>query len=379
MRRKTPPSKVERFLLREGGGAGIPLPDRRESANIAAWALRASAADALGQASLPRTLRRLMALVAFLEPQEAALAATALIHPKSRAYRSLNLSPSDDVRADLVADTNFRNLVSWFTFSSLAVAPVHFNGSERRVLELNWDEYLGAWRNSLATSLGLRPKTASVSIPLLGAANSQHVEVEVPREVEIPTVRLLAIDPEFVWNEPSSTGRGGPGAGYRVVEDGRGASAKIYLSDALVPRQGSLRVDLRIARRGFVSGSIAAAGLIAATLWFFVFASASLLDHPTSAASVLLLVPGLLVAYLLRPGEHLLSKRLRDPMRGLLAFDGLLVLIAAGVYLSLGPSSNPADHLSAGESATVNGIWLGCAILSTAVLMLLSVGRAVDR
>jgi hypothetical protein len=130
---------------------------------------------------------------------------------------------------------------------------------------------------------------------------------------------------------------------------------------------GSLRTELRGSHGGFLRGALAAAFLITAMLWLF-FLRADSIAGQTTSASILLLAPGLLAAYIVRPGEHLLARKLRRPWRWLLTFDGILALLAAAAFVAFSPGSNVKDP-DAPEVLSL--VWLLCAILASAILAIL--------
>src|SRR5581483_2034278 len=94
--------------------------------------------------------------------------------------------------------------------------------------------------------------------------------------------------------------------GYRASHRGFTRRAQLYFKSAHAVTSGGAFVGLRAERRGLVAGSVIASFLIAVTLGVF-WRDADAVSRSSSATSLLLLAPGLVAAYLARPGEHALA------------------------------------------------------------------------
>jgi hypothetical protein len=69
----------------------------------------------------------------------------------------------------------------------------------------------------------------------------------------------------------------------------------------------------------------------------FGVATRHIVSQPSAASSLLLLAPGLVAAYLLRPGEHAMARRLLVTPRLLLIISAAITFAAAAVLIALYP------------------------------------------
>jgi hypothetical protein len=187
-------------------------------------------------------------------------------------------------------------------------------------------------------------------VPLAGFCSSYHFEIDAPPEMEITHGRFVGTsDGQPVFDE------------IRVPT----GSAHFHLTDL---DQSDALVDISLrARSRELLGGIAMLSLLNAGMLGFVTARLHgfLEAHGTDAAvAALLVLPGLLTGYIVRPGEHpVLAGFLTDLRRAALA-AGLTSFLAA-LILFAGYSEGTTKHvfivltiLAALSSSVLVGSWL---------------------
>ena len=173
---------------------------------------------------------------------------------------------------------------------------------------------------------------------------SEHYQLTLPPHLELTDVELAAWRPldvlrELIFDEPL------PQATYAQFVRGFDPRTHIYERGAKPVASGTLHVGIRVERTGVMTGFVVAAAIITAVLvgYWRVTGRAVNAGSSTSIAA-LLLAPGLVAAYLARPGEHAIVRRLLVFPRVVLALSGGLTLVAAAALQILGPQSSSDAH-----------------------------------
>ena len=370
-------SDLERFDVKHDDGNDLPLVNRFLAARLGAVALREKAERVLG-ASPSDELVRLLVAVATDPPNDDAdpSIVEALIDPRSAAWFSPNLRNSFRERRVLCSDDGFCNLVALLALGSPVMVSLQARAGRRQIIKVGWDEWISesgsvradqtqSLRHRASLSLGFTDTVTALDMSLIGGAGAHHVQIEAPVEVELTTVELKGFKPrDRLTPEVLDRGSDEPEPIYLIRQRGPLRRVQLYLDDTPDVAMGSLRAELRGSHGGFMRGALAAAFLVTATLWLY-FLRSDEIARQTSSASVLLLVPGLLAAYIVRPGEHLLARKLRRSWRWLLTVDGVLALISAAAFVAYAPGPNAEGT----EIPRILGmIWLICAVFATAIL-----------
>jgi hypothetical protein len=128
---------------------------------------------------------------------------------------------------------------------------------------------------------------------------------------------------------------------YRYFQGGFRSRAHLYIEDAKELGSGKLWIGLRSERRGLLLGAAIAAALVAAVLSFFALATHAIVQQPSTASSLLSLAPGVIAAFLVRPGEHLLARKLNVWPRFFLIGSAAMSFAAAACLIALLPSAPP--------------------------------------
>ena len=167
-------------------------------------------------------------------------------------------------------------------------------------------------REQVLLRLGWRPSRFDFYVPAVGEAQSYHMEFACPRELEL-------VDAEFFVAPPTSAGTTLPA----VV---RGALAHANVSNQPPEANAMMSVWLRPSRAGLLRASLLTSMFTFLALIFFV--RDHVLERLAGEAptALLLSVPGLVSAFIVRPGEHEIATGL------LLGIRSVLVVSSATAY-----------------------------------------------
>jgi hypothetical protein len=261
----------------------------------------------------------------------------------------------------------FRELAYMFSVYSPVIG--FFNERPKnRLVKLVYDEptnVISKPKGWIRRGLGVKAEQYFVGLPEIGAAQSHHVEIEVPSELEVNAVGLIGRRYEEFAMPDGKKSDAGPDDFY-VRQIGCNPIGSIYMPSPQGRRVGSAWVKLRTRRNGFVLGALVASGIIALVLGLFTLVEPALIrgERPEGTVAVLLLVPALLAAFVANPSEHSLTARLLLFARFALVINGLLPFGAAVLLLTASEYTKPV-------SATPNDV----AGQYTAVLVCTRQGR----
>jgi hypothetical protein len=236
----------------------------------------------------------------------------------------------------LLANPAFGTLVSDLAGNFLLLVPLHIEPGERRVISFAYDEALTPRDmhplERLLVELGFRPFRLSVAFFALGRASSYHIETAPPEGVFIEHATL--------WLEGGS-------APQELQRTRPIYQAHLYLvaEEAGIARDAvaTFEVAFNIHPSGFLVGLLLTSA-ITTTLFAggLLFRYLGVHPAPDSTPAVLMVLPGIFSAYLVRPGEHELVRRMFRWLRiqavamTLLAFWGASIVALqppAGVRL----------------------------------------------
>ncbi|HWT93610.1 MAG TPA: hypothetical protein VN238_11475 [Solirubrobacteraceae bacterium] len=325
------PALFTRFDLRDEGGKSLSLPTRAENANHSGWALVALAEKTLQKAlgdqpTVPAEVGDDLRRIALAEIKDARrLVSTRFERP----VKSARIDPrTAEVRKVLWADPTFKWLLGAMADSSIVVIPFHGKGGARRIVKLAYDERItdqvrGWWRRTVY-ELGWVGHLQWIDLPFIGALNF-HFEIHAPDGMHIVEAGVLE------RSKPANAQ-----AGPEVT-----SHAHFYLPEATTQRAALAYIHFRV-RSAFVGSAALTAFLVAAAITTAALAAPRLAQGTSGAASLLLVFPGAIAAYLSRPGEHPLTQRLLSKARIVLGITALLSLLAAA-RLSVVTDTNPAS------------------------------------
>jgi hypothetical protein len=239
------------------------------------------------------------------------------------------------------------------------MVPLEAQRAERRVVKFSFEEPIRskAGGNRVARgasrvleSLGTRSHDLDFSRLRVGSAESYHVEVEAPPQVEFVDASLATVDLETgKQNRPEPVD----------PSDLRSDRVHVYTSGQGWLTVGAIKVRFRAELIGLPL-TAPALGVLTATILLVGSARTSQVSKEAGAA-LLLIGPTLLAAFLAGPGEHPMTTRLLLGVRVLVVLSGLTSLIAAGA-------------LAGQYGAKLECIWTGATIASCVFAALLLAG-----
>jgi len=295
------------FDLRDDAGRSLPILTSRENGFVAWSALVAAAAAAL-EDDVPSSIVASLRTVAFWRP----------VPGVSIEDQVRDASGDAEARAALFARPAFRGLVESLANGFLLVTPVTdvAEGAQRRVFKYAYSEPLARKRRpTVKQSLGFRPFGVEFDVPLIGDAQGYHVECEVPGDVQISDATLRTI--------------GGEGD-MEVTAPGRGDRVHLFASDADAVAFGQASVRILPAPEGMLRATRLSVAVIFASLVAGMVFGGAIERSSDAAAATLLLVPGLLIAIVSKPGEHRLASMVLRGLRWCVAVAAGSSYVAAG-------------------------------------------------
>jgi hypothetical protein len=331
--------------LTDEHGCSLPLLGAKELDEVTASMLYQLATQHLADSDLTPDSAILHALthVAVAFPPETKML-RALLDESSDDWNDFAGDPGGRRRRVLKRDRSFVELLRLAAQHRLVLVPVVVKPGQRRIVKLAYDEPCqlevvelpgrARLREWFTLHTGWWPRFVVVAMPVVGAAKYQHVQVVSPPNVELTGVRLTATRPSAPDPELF------PESDYDVAVDGPANRAHLYIDQALDHQVGMLELGFRAERRGMVTASLAAATLIVMMLLAFAIWPERLVTRTSGAASLLLIGPGLVAAFLIRGGEHAMARLLFRFPRALLAMAAIVVAAAAVVVVALAPATS---------------------------------------
>jgi hypothetical protein len=177
-------------------------------------------------------------------------------------------------------------------------------------------------------------KTITLDSVPVGTARSYHIELEAPEDVEFIGARLTAEDPGRDDDEP------------RRVRSTTTERQRVHLQVSGAPPAvtGPVWVQVRAVRAGFLRSALVLSALVAALLAVGEERLPVITSKAEAAAALLLAIPTLLAAFLIRPGEHEMVSRMLVGVRALLVGSAACTLVAAAL-ISGGYGLDTATHV----------------------------------
>jgi hypothetical protein len=353
LRKVAPASNID-FVDEED--RSVSLLSLRENAGLSATALNEALEFVLPELPHLETARTCWQLASGTpnEAVEALKRLTALIveHRRPRDPYPEYQTALRIQRLILIARTLAMNSIIWVMNDCPA--------GTRRVIKFTYEEpveILSSLLKRLGIFLGLRSVKLGFKTPHLRSSQTYHFEMSVPGSLE-----LHDADRDVDIHEATDIASRRDPTFFKTFRRDLHLYYDLVGTRTLVSNR--ISVKCRAGRRGFLSLALASAVLIAALLWSAWLLRKHLDSEAASQAipPVMLLVPAVLVSMVNRPGEHPFNALLLTGPRYLIALSGVFASVAAAVVAFVATPS---------ESEAVTGIWLGCAIGSSLVALLI--------
>jgi hypothetical protein len=345
--------------IRSDTGDAIPMLNGEESIRITSEVLSHYARDILDKKVIRRdeTIESALAYIPRLPYKKNVSYLRALLNPDSDEWARATMSVA--ARNALRQDSKFVDLLSLCASSTFVIVPVTDCAGHRHIVKLSYEEEINPkpydidlekdrrsfWQKKLQ-SLGWVPMPVSIRILDLGGAGTSHIQVVTPENVLLAGSDVVATRPKGQLS-PRVLDKKNPPRVYEAGKDDEDRRIHFYLRNTREIASGTLRVGLIAERKGLFFGSVIAAGVLAAMMVFCYLRAETFIGLPNGFTSLVLITPGLVAIYLVRPGEHALARRLRVPLRAALTLATGLTFATAVGFLGYGPRQDPRIRLQA--------------------------------
>lgn len=308
--------KLRRFDLRDEEGAAVPVITTTEN-GLVSWAALCQLAEIVTNRWPRRAkgpggrLRRELRTIATGTPAAAA--------------KALEWLSQNRTGRRLLADADFSEMARLVEEGFVLFAEVPPEPGRRRILKLSYEEPLQPSEQDARAvqsssdwkvQLGWSPYPLEISLPAVGTAQSFHFELGVPDGLEIVSSSLVV-------------------AGTSLTsETFVGRRTHLGLDEPTYGSVGRALLRVRAERQGFLSSALLL-GLVTFVLLVVGFLRLDVIATEVEAVGpVLLIVPALLAAFLVRPGEHALAGRILAGTRIALTLAGMANVVAAGILVA---------------------------------------------
>ena len=359
------------FELKAENGRKLPSLITAESTHVAHHVLQAAArralnpgshSDAASERATQRIKNHLLQRFGRVELEPEIVQDLAEIvgndRKRTRAAReriedaagSTSRDAAEDQRRRLHANPEMKVLIADLADGFLLLTPRCVEPHVRCIWEFAYDDAFRTddpYQRALFVRLGLMPVRVKLPTPAAARAASFHCEVEAPPDLEIVRARIdrgVRYVAEANWLRLNLTGTGRrtkrvTSIANRRIEarDGGGISrAHLHLPTAVEPvtNKAAAIVELRMKRGGFLIAAFLTCALAGGMLTASCHRLPKISENVEAATTLLLLVPGVLAAYLVRPGEHALAGALLLGTRVMLLAAACCSVIAGALLVA---------------------------------------------
>lgn len=331
------------FNLADASGRSIPMLTHEQNAHFACSALIAAFRLTFGTLPSPHS-SNLLARIATQDSRDASRALIVL-SALFRAQRLYGVPPRK--RLDRERVENFFLFCSDLSRNFIAFTREDALGDPgRTILKFSFEEYpVSPVRIAVRSSFAIRPTEFDFWFPGVGFCRNYHAEVCLPPGLQVRSgsLRIYWItSPQSPDDEPLEAGsRADRASAERGVAADVAASQVAHFHYPEVTT-GSIASRARIAvvpsSIGVFRTSVAAIFLAAVLLWSLVAASPQLatVEDASAAVTLLVAIPGAVLASLSRPGEHVIVSQRLLGIRAMAFVSGVLLFASAFVFLSSG-------------------------------------------
>ncbi len=286
---------------------------------------------------------------------------------------------SDAVEA-LRGDSTFVGLAQLLRLNTILWLRIEGEEDDREIVkfayDIPWDVALSP---SGLSSYGLAPFVFQFETPHVGSTGSYHLNMTTPTPLQAIDSELVLYDasaeiaPEQTIDASKIRYKASPGhpirspyGDFAAYADVKGPRAKFYVAGKRHGLGGRVYVAVRLDIRGFLRSSSLGAALLAIVLGGFAIKNVEVAKNNNAAAAVLLVAPALL-AFLLKPSEHVLIGGLLAGLRRLAILGGVWPLVASALVVVITPASTLGLLL---------GVLAGCE-LATAIGLALPLAQGI--
>jgi hypothetical protein len=276
--------------------------------------------------------------------------------------------------APLVAESGpFRTTVVGLTEGFPLLVPVEMRGGATRLIKLRYDvpirterlrRGIGWYARAPFEHVGWLPKRLEFELPGIERGEGYHLEVVAPVELDIRAASVRRLDV--------------PGARKLTIAEASGKE-RVHLLPSRGHRRGHarLRAKMRPQRGGVMFAYVATSALAATEL---LLARPHVREiEPQTGSALLLLLPTLLAAFLVRPGEHTFAKRMLSGVRLLTAVTALAPLLAAGALALYGTKrENETPGMTIDRLDHLDRLWSMATLVACVAGAVLAVGYVVS-
>jgi hypothetical protein len=331
------------FDLRDESGATLPMLTAAQNGAIAAAALIAIAEEVNGD-TLPDAVATQLRAVA-----------TGSETSGTQAFYSLleGGGPNAAARLRIMEEPRLLALAQDLATNFIVIAPLGDSAGKRRIIKFSYDEPVAA--HGLTSAIAIQaPWQATRYVfrtPSAGDALSYHFEVEAPGDLEISTAGLRVRAPD----------------GTEFADDDQGSLKRshLYVSGAPYGAAGLAWVDLVPRRPGLLRAGLLTAIFTAALLTAGRFRVHQIGEHRDAAMALALAIPGLVAAYIARPGEHRIATGLLFGLRLLILIAGLTAVLVAAALVA----GYTGAHLRTIWTTLMAIAWICVAAIAAIVLL----------
>jgi hypothetical protein len=305
---------LRNFDLDDADGVPIPVLTKAQNEIVVARSLEGLAESITGE-PLSRSIKtRLRHVVAEAPP-------VAAMHLEGCRRVARRQTREGAVWRMLFKDQAFVDYIDALAPNFVLLAQAPPLPSVRRIVKLGYDEPFvdePNVRDRLFRRLGWRATSFVFEAPAVSSCASYHFEVSVPADLVISSAELIV------------------NGSVAVADETPGSRAHLYVADVAPGSPGTIAIDVQARRSGLVRASLFVAAL-AFVMLLGGYARLDEIANPTqtqTSEALLLLVPTLLAAYIVRPGEHQLASTLLLGVRLMVALAAASSIFASALLAS---------------------------------------------
>lgn len=340
---RLPMSLMSDVTFTDETGKHIPLLTRQQSNQLANAMLQQIAAEVVNE-SIPKDLREHIAAIALGNRER-----------RKEVLKSIFLEEKvapNDLRLQLRSSDRFAELACVMATHS-PVFCLYVDGPQgRSIAKISYveamDEERAPSKGRVRRSIGWKSEYLSVHLNEIGAAASHHIEIDIPEELQVNSVRLIGKKYTLAnidWSELEDDEKD-----YSVRQVGTAREGSVYMSGLpWARRMGRVAIKMRARRAGFLLGALTVSTIMTIVLGTLALVVPEVLttQHSDGSIAALLLLPSVVAAYVARPEEHSITSRMLRWARFALVINAALPFLAV-LFLLTTPDSATDPGLNLG-------------------------------